>query len=48
MSLLQDSIPRPVLNLFRLLESLRGEGKAILMSTHDIFRAKEIADVVGS
>ena len=30
----------------RLLESLRNEGKAILMSTHDIFRAKEIADIV--
>jgi ABC-2 type transport system ATP-binding protein len=30
-----------------LLADLRGEGKAILMSTHDIFRAKEISDVVG-
>jgi ABC-2 type transport system ATP-binding protein len=30
-----------------LLASLRAEGKAILMSTHDIFRAKEIADIVG-
>jgi len=30
----------------RLLESLRREGKAVLMSTHDIFRAKEVADVV--
>lgn len=30
-----------------LLESLRNEGKAILMSTHDIFRAKEIADTIG-
>jgi ABC-2 type transport system ATP-binding protein len=30
-----------------LLGSLRDEGKAILMSTHDIFRAKEIADIVG-
>jgi ABC-2 type transport system ATP-binding protein len=28
-----------------LLESLRDEGKAILMSTHDIFRAKEVGDV---
>jgi ABC-2 type transport system ATP-binding protein len=26
---------------------LRGKGKAILMSTHDIFRAKDIADRVG-
>jgi ABC-2 type transport system ATP-binding protein len=30
----------------RLLESLKQEGKAILMSTHDIFRAKEIADTI--
>jgi ABC-2 type transport system ATP-binding protein len=29
-----------------LIGSLRDEGKAILMSTHDIFRAKEIADVI--
>jgi ABC-2 type transport system ATP-binding protein len=27
-----------------LLRSLRDEGKAVLMSTHDIFRAKEVAD----
>lgn len=27
-----------------LLQSLRDEGKAILMSTHDIFRAREVAD----
>ena len=30
-----------------LLDELRREGKAILMSTHDIFRAKDIADTVG-
>ena len=30
-----------------LLGSLRDEGKAILMSTHDIFRAKETADTIG-
>jgi ABC-2 type transport system ATP-binding protein len=30
-----------------LLAQLRAEGKAILMSTHDVFRAKEIADIVG-
>lgn len=31
----------------RLILELRDEGKAILMSTHDVFRAKEIADKVG-
>jgi ABC-2 type transport system ATP-binding protein len=31
----------------QLLRSLRDEGKAILMSTHDIFRAREIASTVG-
>jgi ABC-2 type transport system ATP-binding protein len=30
-----------------LLKSLRQEGRAILMSTHDIFRAKDVADKVG-
>jgi len=30
-----------------LLLKLKGEGKAMLISTHDIFRAKEIADRVG-
>jgi ABC-2 type transport system ATP-binding protein len=29
------------------LLQLRGQGRAILMSTHDIFRAKEVADTVG-
>lgn len=29
-----------------LLDELRAEGKAILMSTHDIFRAREVADVI--
>ena len=29
-----------------LLKSLRDEGKAILMSTHDIFRAREVADQI--
>jgi ABC-2 type transport system ATP-binding protein len=31
----------------QILAQLRNEGKAILMSTHDIFRAKEIGDRVG-
>lgn len=38
--------PKAGFDFLRLLESLRNEGKAILMSTHDIFRAKEIADTV--
>ena len=39
--------PKAGLEFINLLRTLRGEGKAILMSTHDIFRAKEIADTVG-
>lgn len=39
--------PKAGVEFMRLLDSLRGEGKAILMSTHDIFRAREIADRVG-
>ncbi len=39
--------PQAAYEFQRLLESLRNEGKAILMSTHDIFRAKETADTVG-
>jgi ABC-2 type transport system ATP-binding protein len=39
--------PQAAFEFQRLLESLRNEGKAILMSTHDIFRAKEIADTIG-
>lgn len=31
----------------RLITELRDEGKALLMSTHDVFRAKEVADQVG-
>ena len=30
-----------------MLSELRQEGKAIWMTTHDIYRAKEIADRVG-
>lgn len=39
--------PKSGYDFMRLLKTLRDEGKAILMSTHDIFRAKEIADIVG-
>ena len=39
--------PKAGLEFMRLLDELRSSGKAILMSTHDIFRAKDIADVIG-
>jgi len=39
--------PQAGFEFIRLLRTLREEGKAILMSTHDIFRAKEVADVIG-
>jgi ABC-2 type transport system ATP-binding protein len=39
--------PKAGAEFVRLLEELRNEGKAILMSTHDIFRAKEMSDTVG-
>ena len=39
--------PSAGMEFIQLLADLRSEGKAILMSTHDIFRAKEIADTVG-
>jgi ABC-2 type transport system ATP-binding protein len=39
--------PKAGLEFVNLLEQLRGEGKAILMSTHDLFRAKESADRIG-
>jgi ABC-2 type transport system ATP-binding protein len=39
--------PKAGFEFMNLLSEMRGEGKAILMSTHDIFRAKEIADTVG-
>jgi ABC-2 type transport system ATP-binding protein len=39
--------PKAGMEFIKLLSELRDEGKAILMSTHDIFRAKEIADIVG-
>jgi len=39
--------PKAGFEFLALLDSLRKEGKAILMSTHDIFRAREISDFVG-
>jgi ABC-2 type transport system ATP-binding protein len=39
--------PKAASEFVELLLTLKSEGKAILMSTHDIFRAKEIADIVG-
>jgi ABC-2 type transport system ATP-binding protein len=39
--------PKAGAEFMALLAELRGEGKAILMSTHDIFRAKDAADRVG-
>ncbi|MEW6200612.1 MAG: ABC transporter ATP-binding protein [bacterium] len=39
--------PKGGQEFLRLLDQLRHDGKAILMTTHDIFRAREIADRVG-
>ena len=39
--------PKAGAEFLDLLKRLKQEGKAILMSTHDIFRSKEIADRVG-
>lgn len=39
--------PKAGMEFIKLLQDLRDEGKAILMSTHDIFRAKQVADVIG-
>ena len=39
--------PKAGFEFISLLEDLRKEGKAILMSTHDIFRARDVADKVG-
>jgi ABC-2 type transport system ATP-binding protein len=38
--------PKAGREFIELLKSLRSENKAILMSTHDIFRAREVADTV--
>jgi len=39
--------PKAAAEFLEIMAELRGEGKAVLMSTHDIFRAKEIGDRVG-
>ncbi len=39
--------PKAGLEFVNLLNELKKEGKAILMSTHDIFRAKDNADFIG-
>jgi len=39
--------PKAASEFLKILSGLRDEGKAIFMSTHDIFRAKIIADRVG-
>jgi len=39
--------PKAAEEFLEILAELKAEGKAILMSTHDIFRAKEIGDRVG-
>lgn len=39
--------PRSAAELMQLLLHLRSEGKSILMCTHDLFRARTVADRVG-
>ena len=39
--------PKGGMEFVQLLKELRSEGKAIVMTTHDIFRAKELADNLG-
>ena len=39
--------PKAAAEFLEIMTELRAEGKAVLMSTHDIFRAKEIGDRVG-
>jgi ABC-2 type transport system ATP-binding protein len=39
--------PRSAAELMQMLTKLRDQGKSILMCTHDIFRAKAVADRVG-
>jgi ABC-2 type transport system ATP-binding protein len=39
--------PQGAAEFLKILDELRAEGTSILMSTHDVFRAKQIADRVG-
>ncbi|OGG03719.1 MAG: ABC transporter ATP-binding protein [Candidatus Glassbacteria bacterium RIFCSPLOWO2_12_FULL_58_11] len=39
--------PKAAAEFIKVLSSLRDQGKAMFMCTHDIFRAKELADRVG-
>lgn len=39
--------PKSASELMQILKNLRSNGKSILMCTHDIFRAKAVADRVG-
>jgi len=39
--------PKAAAEFVKILKGLREQGKSILMCTHDIFRAKDIADRVG-
>ena len=39
--------PKGGAEFLKILEELRSEGKSVLMSSHDVFRAKAIADRVG-
>jgi ABC-2 type transport system ATP-binding protein len=39
--------PKAAAELGRLLEELRDEGRAILMSTHDLFRIRTVASTIG-
>jgi len=39
--------PKAAAEFVKILKGLREQGKSILMCTHDIFRAKDIADHVG-
>jgi ABC-2 type transport system ATP-binding protein len=39
--------PKAGVEFIELIDELRKRGKSILMSTHDIFRVKEIADRIG-